>query len=51
MRYEEYRNLPEIVKIILHIAFEVDDIYEAIKGKKDIIEPNILFYSAILTAV
>lgn len=23
-----------------HVAFEVDDIYEAIKGRKIIIEPN-----------
>jgi hypothetical protein len=40
MRYEKDCNLPEIVKTIPHIAFEVDDIYEAIKGKHVIIEPN-----------
>ena len=40
MRYEEGCNLPEIVKTIPHVAFEVEDIYEAIKGKKVIIEPN-----------
>ncbi|MEI6614737.1 MAG: hypothetical protein WCL37_07555 [Chrysiogenales bacterium] len=40
MRYEADCPLPEIVKIIPHIAFEVDDIYAAIKGKKVIIEPN-----------
>jgi hypothetical protein len=40
MRYESDCNLPEIVKTLPHIAFEVDDIYEAIKGKKVIIEPN-----------
>jgi hypothetical protein len=40
MRYEKDCNLPEIVKTIPHIAFEVEDIYEAIKGKKVIIEPN-----------
>lgn len=40
MRYEEDCNLPEIVKTIPHVAFEVEDIYEAIKGKKVIIEPN-----------
>lgn len=40
MRYEDDCQLPEIVKTIPHIAFEVDDIYEAIKGKKVIIEPN-----------
>jgi hypothetical protein len=40
MRYEKDCNLPEIVKTIPHIAFEVDDIYEALKGKNVIIEPN-----------
>jgi hypothetical protein len=40
MRYEEGCPLPEIVKTMPHIAFEVDDVYEAIKDKKIIIEPN-----------
>lgn len=40
MRYEEDCGLPEIVKTKPHLAFEVDDVYEAIKGKKVIIEPN-----------
>ena len=40
MRYEKDCELPEIVKTMPHVAFEVDDIYEAIKGKKVIIEPN-----------
>jgi hypothetical protein len=40
MRYEKDCPLPEIVKTIPHVAFEVDDIFEAIKGKKVIIEPN-----------
>jgi hypothetical protein len=40
MRYEKDCDLPEIVKTIPHVAFEVDDIYEAIKGKKVIIKPN-----------
>ena len=40
MRYDDDCQLPEIVKTIPHIAFEVDDIYEAIRGKKVIIEPN-----------
>jgi hypothetical protein len=40
MRYEEGCTLPEIVKTIPHIAFEVEDLHEAIKGKKVIIEPN-----------
>jgi alpha-acetolactate decarboxylase len=40
MRYEKDCQLPEIVKTMPHVAFEVEDIYEAIKGKKVIIEPN-----------
>jgi hypothetical protein len=40
MRYEEDCPLPEIVKTLPHVAFEVDDIYEAIRGRKVIIEPN-----------
>ena len=40
MRYEKDCPLPEIVKTIPHIAFEVDDVYEAIEGKKVIIQPN-----------
>lgn len=40
MRYEEGCTLPELVKTVPHIAFEVDDIHEALKGRKVIIEPN-----------
>jgi len=40
MRYEKDCQLPEIVKTIPHVAFEVENVYEAIKGKKVIIEPN-----------
>ena len=40
MRYEPECKLPEIVKTIPNVAFEVDNPVEAIKGKKVIIEPN-----------
>ncbi len=40
MRYEKDCQLPEIVKTMPHVAFEVADLNEAIKGKKVIIEPN-----------
>ena len=40
MRYEDDCMLPEIVRTLPHVAFEVDDIHAAIKGKKVIIEPN-----------
>ena len=40
MRFEVECPLPEIVKTIPHIAFEVDNLTEAIAGKNVIIEPN-----------
>ncbi|MBN2168154.1 MAG: hypothetical protein JW738_02840 [Actinobacteria bacterium] len=40
LRFEEDSELPEVVQKLPHIAFEVDDVHEAIKGKKVIIEPN-----------
>jgi hypothetical protein len=40
MRYEKDCTLPEIVKTIPHVAFQVDNLLEAIRGKKIIIEPN-----------
>lgn len=39
-RYECDAPYPEIVKTIPHVAFEVDDISQALKGHKVIIEPN-----------
>jgi len=40
MRFEPECPLPEIVKSIPHVAFEVDNLTEAIKGENIIIEPN-----------
>jgi hypothetical protein len=40
VRYEDDCPLPEIVKTIPHIAFEVDNLQQAIANKKVIIEPN-----------
>ena len=40
MRYGEGCDLPELVKTVPHVAFEVDDIHEAIRGRKVIIPPN-----------
>jgi hypothetical protein len=40
MRYEEECTLPEIVKTKPHIAFEVKNMEEALKGRKIIIKPN-----------
>jgi hypothetical protein len=40
MRFEKDCSLPELVKTVAHIAFVVEDLEEAIKGKNIIIEPN-----------
>jgi len=40
MRYEQDSPTPELVKTIPHIAFEVDDLNEALMGKEILIEPN-----------
>lgn len=40
MRFDEDCALPELVKRVPHVAFQVDDLYEAIRGKKVLIAPN-----------
>ena len=40
MLYEEGNTLPELVQTVPHVAFEVDDLQEALKGKKVIVSPN-----------
>jgi hypothetical protein len=40
MRYEPDCPLPELVKTLPHIAFEVDDLATEIAGKEILIEPN-----------
>ena len=40
MRYEKECTLPNLVKTVSHVAFRVDNLDEALKGKKVIIEPN-----------
>ncbi len=40
MRFEEDCPLPEMVKTIPHLAFEVDNLDEALEGRKILIEPN-----------
>ena len=40
MRYERDSPLPELVKTVPHVAFEVDDLREALVGRKILIEPN-----------
>jgi hypothetical protein len=40
MRYEPDAPLPELVKTVPHIAFEVDDLDRELEGKEIIIPPN-----------
>ena len=40
MRYEPGCPLPEIVRKIPHVAFEVDDLAAEVEGKNVIIPPN-----------
>ena len=40
MRFEKDSPLPDIVKTLPHVAFEVDDLDGAIEGHKILIEPN-----------
>jgi hypothetical protein len=40
MRYEPDCPLPEIVKTVPHVAFEVDDLERELEGREVIIAPN-----------
>ena len=40
MRYGEKCHLPKLVQEVAHVAFEVENLDEAIRGKEVIIEPN-----------
>ena len=39
-RYWDDAPYPDLVKTVPHVAFEVDDLQEALAGQKVIIEPN-----------
>jgi hypothetical protein len=39
-RYWDDAPLPELVKTVPHVAFEVDDLREALEGQSVIIQPN-----------
>jgi hypothetical protein len=40
MRFEKDCPLPEIVQTLAHVAFQVDDLEQAIRDKELLIEPN-----------
>ena len=39
-RYWDDCPIPELIKTVAHVAFEVDDLQAAMRGHKVIIEPN-----------
>ncbi len=39
-RFEPESPLPELVKTVPHVAFEVDDLESELEGKDVLIEPN-----------
>jgi len=40
MRYWEDASVPDLVKTVAHVAFEVDDLEQAVRGQEVIIPPN-----------
>ena len=40
MRFEPECTLPELVKTVAHVAFEVDDMDAALAGREVLIAPN-----------
>ena len=40
MRYWEDAPVPDLVKTVAHVAFEVDDLAQAVHGQEVIIPPN-----------
>jgi hypothetical protein len=40
IRYEPHCQVPEIVKRVPHVAFAVDDLDEALKGREILVAPN-----------
>jgi len=40
IRFDADAPYPELVRTVAHVAFEVENVREAIRGKKVIIEPN-----------
>jgi hypothetical protein len=40
MRYEPECSLPEVVKTVPHVAFEVDDLEQALAGQEILTQPN-----------
>jgi hypothetical protein len=40
MRYGEKCTLPRVVQEVAHVAFQVEDLEEALEGKEVIISPN-----------
>jgi hypothetical protein len=41
MRFEDDCPVPDVVRKVPHVAFEVDDLDEALKGKEILLEPGV----------
>ena len=51
MRFEPDSSIPEIVKTVPHVAFEVDDLDAELEGKTILIEPNSPFEGVIVAFI
>lgn len=43
LRFEQDSPMPDLLKTTAHVAFQVDDMDEALKGKQILVEPFIPF--------
>lgn len=51
LRFEPGCPLPEMIKKIPHVAYEVDDISEAIKGKEILVAPHSPFTGVVVAFI
>ncbi len=42
LRFEPGCPMPELIQTVAHVAFEVDDLQEAIEGKEVLVQPRTL---------
>jgi len=49
--FDPDNELPEVIKSMPHVAFEVDDVYEAVKGKNVVFGPTSLVEHVIVAFI
>ena len=49
--FDADNDLPEIIKTMPHVAFEVDDVAEAVKGKEVVLAPTSLVEHVIVAFI